>query len=219
MNIFRKDPPNKSTFTENQSVELRPSWQDRSATFLHQIRRFGWDLLGTFFILISVLSLFGFLGFSNGTLLNPWVWFLRHNLGWGSIPFVFSLAVLGVICYRYRAGKSTWLTFGRILALEGAFFSLLALFSIVNGAILNRAEKGLDGGTIGWGLANLLWPTLPLFLAGFIYVILLLVFLVIGLGLLKPIYHLLLKWSDSAEETKPANQSVVKSPAARRKKC
>jgi S-DNA-T family DNA segregation ATPase FtsK/SpoIIIE len=199
MNIFKREKPEEPQFTEDVQGGLQPTFQDKTGDFLHQFRRFGWDLLGTLFLLVAVLSLFGFLGFSKGTLLNPWIWVLKHNFGWGGIPFVFSLAGLGVLCFRHRVGKPNWFSLGKIISLESAFFSLLALFSLSNGGSLTRAESGLDGGVIGWGLANILWPTLPMVLAGFLFTVLTLVFLILGLGLLKPLYHLLLKWADSAE--------------------
>lgn len=218
MKIFQNKSKKQPAFNENQRGDLKPSWQDKTTAFFHQIQRFGWDLLGTFLLLIAVLSFFGFFGFSKGTLLNPWVGILKHSLGWGSIPFVLSLAFLGIICFRHRAGKSIWLTFGQILALEGAFFSLLALLSVFSGAALDRAESGLDGGTIGWGLANLVWPGLPLIFAGFLFGLLFSLFAIIGLGLLKPIYTLLLNWSDSKTIPAQPGPSVTKSPTIRRDK-
>ena len=186
------------SFKDQKSGGLKPSWQDRVTAFFIQIRRFGWDVLGTILLLTVVLTLFGFLGFSKGTLLNPWVNLLKHSLGWGSYPFVFSLAYIGVVCFRYRAGKNIGITFGRILAMECAFFSFLALMSVFSGVALDRAELGMDGGTIGWGLANLIWPALPLALAGLLFGLLVLIFLVLGLGLAKPIYAALLNWADSS---------------------
>lgn len=199
MKIFKHPDQNEAEFSEGTQGGLQPNFQDKAGDFFHQFRRFGWDLLGTFLILISLLSLLGFLGFSKGKLLNPWVWILKHNLGWGSIPFVLSLAGLGALCFLHRAGKLTRFTFGRVIALEGAFFSLLALLSLLNGGSFSRAESGLDGGLLGWGLANFLWPILPLFLAAFVYTVLFLLFLILGLGLLRPLYHLVLRWADSAE--------------------
>jgi S-DNA-T family DNA segregation ATPase FtsK/SpoIIIE len=177
---------------------IRPSWQDRVVAFFRQIRRFGWDLLGTFLLLVTVLSLLGLLGISKGLLLNPWVLLLQHYLGWGSYLFLVTLGYLGVACFLYRAGKSNGIHLGRLVSLECAFFGSLATLSIFGGLSLDRAEQGLDGGRIGLGLANLLSPVLPLFLNGFIFTCLTLFFLLIGLGLIHPIYNRLLAWADSA---------------------
>ncbi len=199
MNMFKKDSNAEPIFTEDAQGGLKPTFQDRTGDFFHQIRRFGWDLLGTFLILLALLSLLGFAGVSKGTLLNSWVWVLKHNFGWGSIPFVLSLIGLAVLCFRHRAGKQNQFTLGRVVALEGAFFSFLPLLSLFNGGSFTRAEAGFDGGILGWGLANILWPALPSFVAAFIFTVIFLILLIIGLGLLRPLYRFLLKWADSAE--------------------
>jgi S-DNA-T family DNA segregation ATPase FtsK/SpoIIIE len=195
---------------EMNKVPLKPTWKDNLAAFFRQIRRFGWDLLGTFLLLIVVLTFLGLFGISQGALLNPWVQFVQQSLGWGSYLFVITLGYLGVACFLYLAGKKTGITFGRLVALECGFFSLLALFSIFNGVDLSRAEQGLDGGRLGWGLASILWPTLPLFLDGFIFVILTVAFLFLGLGLVRPIYRWLLDWADSATNRKPQQVPAFK---------
>lgn len=191
---------NSNSLREINKGSIKPSWNDRVSTFFHQIRRFGWDLLGTFLLLVAVLTMLGLLGISYGALLNPWVLFLKNYLGWGSYLFVVTFGYLGVACFLYRAGKKNVVHFGQFIALECAFFGLLALLSIFGGVSLDRAEGGMDGGRIGLGLANVFYPALPLFLGGFFYTVLTLVFLIIGLGLTHPIYHRLLSWADSASD-------------------
>lgn len=215
MNIFRKKEPEEPSFSEDFQGGLQPTLQDKTGDILYQVRRFGWDLLGVFLLLLSVLSLLGFMGVSKGSLLNTWVWVLKHNFGWGSIPFVLSLAGLGILCFRHRAGKDTLFTLGRVVALEGAFFSLLPLMSLFGGGSFTRAEAGQDGGILGWGLANILWPVLPSFLAAFIYTVIFLILLILGTGLLRPLYHLLLRWADS--ETSPAPKPEPSNRAAQRR--
>lgn len=215
MNIFRKKEPEEPSFSEDFQGGLQPTLQDKTGDILYQVRRFGWDLLGVFLLLLSVLSLLGFMGVSKGSLLNTWVWVLKHNFGWGSIPFVLSLAGLGFLCFRHRAGKDTLFTLGRVVALEGAFFSLLPLMSLFGGGSFTRAEAGQDGGILGWGLANILWPVLPSFLAAFIYTVIFLILLILGTGLLRPLYHLLLRWADS--EPSPAPRPEPSNRAAQRR--
>ncbi len=215
MNIFRKNDPEEIDFSDDFQGGLKPTLQDKTGDVFYQIRRFGWDLAGVFLILISVLSLLGFLGISKGSLLNSWVWVLKHNFGWGSIPFVLSLAGLGILCFRHRAGKDNLFTLGRVIALEGAFFTLLPLMSLFGGGSFTRAEAGQDGGILGWGLANILWPVLPSFLAAFIYTVIFLILLILGTGLLRPLYHLLLRWADS--ETSPAPKPEPSNRAAQRR--
>jgi S-DNA-T family DNA segregation ATPase FtsK/SpoIIIE len=189
---------------------LTPSLQDRNREFYQYVKKFGWDLLGTLLLLIGVLSIFGSFGVSHGSLLNLWVKLLRHSFGWGTYLLIISILYGGVACFLYRMGKKTGLTLGRILSLEAAFFCLLAILSAVGGIDLGRAEAGLDGGTIGWGMANLFGVSTPPLLAGILFLLLFLLFVIIGFGWLKPIYHALLEWADSANAPETGTNANVK---------
>jgi S-DNA-T family DNA segregation ATPase FtsK/SpoIIIE len=180
--------------------KFQPTWQDRARQFFLHIRKFGWDLLGTILLLIAVLSIFGFFGFSHGSILNLWVGLLNHSFGWGSYLLVVSLVYMGIACFLHRMGKPTGLNLGRILALETAFFSLLGILSAFSGVDLGRAEQGLDGGTIGWGLANLLGTGAPAILPSLFFGLIFVIFAVIGFGWLKPLYLKVLEWADSTQE-------------------
>jgi S-DNA-T family DNA segregation ATPase FtsK/SpoIIIE len=202
---------NRYAAKELHPNELKPSFRDRLSAFFKHIRRFGWDLLGTFLLLIAVLSLLGLTGITKGYEIDKWVIFLRQFLGWGSYLFFAILGYLGVACFLFRLRKPSGLRLGRMVALECAFFSLLALFSIFNGVSLDRAEQGLDGGRIGLGLANLLWPVLPLFLAATIFILITILCLLAGFGLMRPLYQQLLNWAESkpAQQKAPINQAAV----------
>jgi DNA segregation ATPase FtsK/SpoIIIE, S-DNA-T family len=207
---------NRSNRDLNQGlnqVTIKPTWTDRAFAFFKHIRSFGWDLLGTFLLVFVVLTFLGLVGISKGVLLTPWSKFLKLYLGLGVYFFLFTLGYLGAACFLYRSGKPTGLHFGRLVALECGFFGLLGLLSVFGGADLSRAEQGMDGGTIGWGLANLLWPALPLFFAGFLFLLITLFFLLTGLGLLRPFYHRILAWAESPTQPKTEQIPVVVKPA------
>jgi len=194
--------PHRSRGQDNDQpyLPLKPNWQDkRRDVFLH-IRKFGWDMLGTVLLLVSSLSIFGFLGFSRGSILDLWVKLLNHSFGWGSYVLIVSVVYMGIACFLYRSGRKTGLSLGRILALEAGFFCLLGVLAAIGGIDLGRAEQGLDGGRLGWGLANLFGPGAPAVLVGIFYFLLLAGFVVIGFGWLKPLYHAILDWADSNEE-------------------
>ncbi|MCI0521886.1 MAG: DNA translocase FtsK, partial [Chloroflexi bacterium] len=84
---------------------------------------------------------------------------------------------------------------GQVIVLEAAAFTSLAWLSVLGGLDFARAEAGLDGGRVGWGLAELLRRIFtPVFLGGripqAILLSLLLGFLMIaGLGLLNPLLN------------------------------
>jgi len=75
------------------------------------------------------------------------------------------------------------LTLSQILALEGVLFTVTALLSLFNGHLLDRAEAGLDGGYIGWGLAEIFNRILPAPFSTILLLILLTVLVIIGFGL------------------------------------
>ena len=196
---------NRSNHDLNQGlnqVTLKPTWKDKTSAFFKQIRSYGWDLLGIFLIVFTVLTFLGLVGISKGALLTYWSGKLQQILGAGVYFFLIGMGTLGVVCFLYRAGKPTGISFGRLVALECGFFSLLGLLSVFGGADLSRAEQGMDGGTIGWGLVNLLWPTIPLFLVGLFFALLTVFFILVGTGLLRPLYHWLLNWADSPTQPK-----------------
>jgi S-DNA-T family DNA segregation ATPase FtsK/SpoIIIE len=137
--------------------------------FLARFQRFTWDFIGVFllaFALITLIALF-LPELSGGTLIILWRNFIRHAFGYGGILIVIAsigagLMVLRIHSYQSSASveaigaPSKKVQWGRIIALELAGFSVLALLSVIGGRLVNRAELGLDGGFIGWGLAELL---------------------------------------------------------------
>jgi S-DNA-T family DNA segregation ATPase FtsK/SpoIIIE len=197
-----KHDPNQG----DSPLPLKPTWKDNTASFFKHVRSFGWDLLGTFVLVFVILSFLGVVKISQGLLITPWAEFLRRNFGWGIYPFLLLLGYLGAACFLYRAGKPTGLTFGRFLALEFSLFGILALLCVFAGGSLVRAESGLDGGRIGWGLTVLFWPKIPMFFVGFLYFILTVIFILAGIGELNNIYHRLLIWADSPTEEKPKQE-------------
>lgn len=207
---FRKNVPETR---EVEPLQLKPNWFDRFKQNLRHSRHFGWDLLGTFLLLVTILSLLGLIGISRGVLITPWVSFLRQGLGWGSYLFLISIGYFGVACFLYNAGKISGLPVGRVLALEVAFFCLLPLLTVIGGGSLDRAMQGFDGGTIGWGLMNLFWPAIPLFLVGFFFTVLTVVFLLIGSGGVRPLYRRLLEWSETTSATTEMAHSPEPEPA------
>jgi DNA segregation ATPase FtsK/SpoIIIE, S-DNA-T family len=216
MNDNPRSQQNDSQNKAGKNNTLQPNWQDRRREFYFSVRKFGWDLLGTFLLLIAILTIFGSFGFSHGSILNLWVNLLRHSFGWGIYPLIVSVVYMGIACFLHRAGKNSGLTFGRLLALEAAYFSLLAILSAIGGIDLGRAESGLDGGSIGWGLANLFGVNGSPFFVGLFYFMFFVLFSLIGFGLVKPLYHTLLKWADSIDE--PVQPEQIETRAEQHRK-
>jgi S-DNA-T family DNA segregation ATPase FtsK/SpoIIIE len=131
---------------------------DSVLLFLARFQRFAWDVAGILILALSLMTLLALPaipGFTGG-LLAGWAAILRAWLGFGSIFTVLVGGVAGLIMLRYRNGETLKINWYRVFALEAAVFSFLILSAMIGGTSLDRAEIGLDGGRIGWGLAELL---------------------------------------------------------------
>jgi len=127
-----------------------------------RFERFGRDVLGISLLVICLISLLALLGLTAGSFISPWGDFLKRWIGIGSYMVVGLTGYGGALILRRNTGGDPALKLGLILAIESIVFAFLALFAIVGGLSLERAEAGLDGGIIGWGLARLTSMLLPL---------------------------------------------------------
>lgn len=160
-----------------------PRWLESLAGFSLRFDRFLRDIIGLALITGAVLLLFGMLNVSQGSIITPWVNFIRRWLGWGAYGFIALLALGGVMALWRGSRRKTMLTLSQVLALEGVLFTFTALLSLFNGHLLDRAESGLDGGYIGWGLAEIFNRILPAPFSTILLLILLTVLVIIGFGL------------------------------------
>ncbi|HPS41706.1 MAG TPA: DNA translocase FtsK [Anaerolineaceae bacterium] len=194
MTLSSKKPPKKQI----KKVTLQNSTESgivvKTRSLFRQVRKFSWDLLGTFLILVGILSILGQAGLSRGNLIDSWIRFLSENLGWGSYIFALILIYLGIGAFVYSAGKKFPISFGRVIAVEGMFFTLLPILSLVNGLSLDRAIAGQDGGTLGWGLGQAVAAGLSVPGALIIYGLLFILFLLIGTGSLQGLLAIARSW-------------------------
>ena len=181
-----KDPFDHSDGSGRLILENLPKQVTPFQRFVHffaQFRRFGWDLIGLVLISLAILSLFGLFKWSTGYLIDQWTVLISRIFGWGSIIVIIMVALTGVSALLHSAGKRFPLSFGKVLAIEGAFFSLLAALAEFGGLSIDRAEAGQDGGIIGWGLGSIL----PGFVGGLIYSLLFLALVLIATGLFNKV--------------------------------
>ena len=127
-------------------------WLDRLAHFNLHFGRFLRDASGVVLIALALMSLLALWGVTNGLLLTPWANLLKLSFGWGSYLVVLGLAAGGVFLLRRGAA---FMSLGRFLALELAALLTVGLLAALGGNSLDRAELGLDGGQLGWGLSYL----------------------------------------------------------------
>jgi S-DNA-T family DNA segregation ATPase FtsK/SpoIIIE len=134
--------------------EVRDDWLDRLASVNQHFGRFLRDAVGVLLIAFALMSLLALMGYTQGTLLIPWAALLSLWFGWGSYVIVLAIAYVGFVILLRDGFSIRW---GRLFALEIAAFLTLALFAAMKGNSLIRAESGMDGGRIGWGLVTLFW--------------------------------------------------------------
>ncbi|GAB4471616.1 MAG: DNA translocase FtsK [Anaerolineales bacterium] len=197
-----EEAKNVSSFEEKPSVIL---------SIVARFGRFGKDIGGILALAFAAMTLLGvFFPHLSGGLLALWIRFLRLWFGWGSLWFVAGLVWLGVLLL-YRAQLNQTALLRKLIAWEVVAFVSLALLSVLGGIDFNRAEAGLDGGRVGWGLARLSggW-FLPLGLVGrILHGILIAIVLVLGLFVASGWFARALRQLRESEQPSPAFEPTV----------
>jgi S-DNA-T family DNA segregation ATPase FtsK/SpoIIIE len=124
---------------------------DRLAQLNAHFGRFIRDVGGVVLLAFGVMTLMALWGFTRGALLTPMASFLKVWLGWGSYLFLLAIFMGGVFLLKRGDHR---IHFGWIVTFELACFLTLGLLAILGGFDLTRAELGMDGGRLGWGLAR-----------------------------------------------------------------
>ena len=157
---------NRSQTEHRYDSEVHDDWLDRFARFNQHFGRFIREAFGVLLIASALMSFLALGRYTGGALLMPWASLLSLWFGWGSYLVVIAIGYVGVAILRSGRFSIGW---ARLFALEIAAFLTLSLLAAMNGNSLIRAESGMDGGRIGWGLVTLfwridkLWGTLVLF--------------------------------------------------------
>jgi S-DNA-T family DNA segregation ATPase FtsK/SpoIIIE len=146
-----------SKSSEPQTVyesEVSDDWLDRVARFNQHFGRFARDTIGVILIAAALMTLLALGGYTEGILLTPWAELLSVWFGWGAYLVVLAVGYMG---YAFLRRSTVPLPWGRLFALEIAAFLTLGLLAALNDNSLARAEAGLDGGRVGWGMVELVW--------------------------------------------------------------
>lgn len=195
-----------------------PGWETGLLQILRRLARFASDFAALFLITLALLSLMAIRGWSQGILIKPWGNLLRDWLGWGSYIFILHLLLGGVYLLRPKRSFS-W---SRLFSAEIAFLLTIPLLSFIGGLSLARAEMGMDGGRLGWGLATLFTLFLPSWLAGILVFFLWIGSVAAALGLNAPLEQRLRQWAEmpggsgkEPEASAPAPSAAAPSEAKR----
>jgi S-DNA-T family DNA segregation ATPase FtsK/SpoIIIE len=183
-------------------------WLDRLARLNLHYGRFARDVGGVLLLSFALMSLLGLWGITSGVVVTPVARLLATWLGWGSYLMIAGLAYAGLNLVRRIPGRLGWI---RLLALELAALLSLGLLANMGGNSLERAELGLDGGRIGWGISYLLARSIGNTGGWLALLILWLVCILTGLGLWARLEAWLLRL---AGETVPPKVTQGKASAS-----
>jgi DNA segregation ATPase FtsK/SpoIIIE, S-DNA-T family len=146
--------PDRSTTQPSYEPEVRDDWLGRLARFNLHFGRSLRDAAGIFLIAVALITILALRRYTGGILLTPWTGFLSLWFGWGAYIVALAIGFSGFVIIQRDSFSMGW---GRIFALEIAAFLTISLFAAFGGNSLLRAESGMDGGRIGWGIVNLFW--------------------------------------------------------------
>lgn len=153
MSASKPSPAKQYSREDDSSAD----WLERLARFNEQFGRYLRDAGGVFLVAFAFMSLLAVWGFTDGVLLTPFAAWLRLWFGWGSLLVILGIAYLGWSLLRRDRGEVNW---WRLIALELASLLTLGLLAVFGGNDLTRADAGLDGGRLGWGMTRLAWQSM-----------------------------------------------------------
>ena len=126
---------------------------ERLTRFNLHFGRYLGDTLAVLLVALALMSLLALWRVTRGLLMTPWADFLGTWFGWGSYLLILAIGYAGVVLIQRPAGILRW---GRFFAMEVTSVLTLGVLSVLGGNSIVRAEAGLDGGRLGWGLSYLL---------------------------------------------------------------
>jgi len=217
--------PRKRQYQQAEPPEPRNDWLERFARFNLQFGRFVRDAAGVALIAFAVMSLLAVWGITDGALLTPFAKVLTLWFGWGGFLVLFAIGYFGYSLLRRDDGEIHW---GRIIALELASLLTLGLLAVPSGNNLIRAESGMDGGRLGWGMVTLAWQLMGGVVGTLVIFLLWLLMVMTGFGLWAKLEVWLLHLAGEAPpvvvstplpaEVAPEEQPVQSTAPALRKK-
>jgi len=182
--MVKRYPKDTSQPSKNQDLDGSNGLTGITLRIFGMLERYVWDIAGIFLLTIGLLTLLALLDQTQGVVTTWWAGVLQRWFGWGSylfIPIVLGVGILLIVQRSETLEKVNW---SRTLILELAIFAGLALLALTSDASLERASQGLDGGLVGWGLAELLGTFIrPVWLLVFFLIAVIILALLIGSGI------------------------------------
>lgn len=139
--------------TNTSDVNINRSFPQ---SLLLVIKRFGQDIFGLLFIIVGIISLLNTFDLTTGKLIDRWVELILNWFGFGAYLFFVIILLIGAIILLRHLERFPRFDYKKLIALELLLFSFSALLSSFGGFSVKRANSGLDGGIVGWGIARLI---------------------------------------------------------------
>lgn len=161
MSLSRTPAPKKRRPTQ-QPLPVDQGYKPNLISDVADItERYGWDILGVLLLLVSLLSILALTGLSTGSFISPWGGLLKQWFGIGAFVLAPTLGLLGILALMKRTGRTLGLNFKQVISIEAFVFSLMIFLALCSKLSVSRAEAGMDGGMVGWGLAAIINKVLP----------------------------------------------------------
>ncbi|HUV27911.1 MAG TPA: DNA translocase FtsK [Anaerolineales bacterium] len=181
--MAKRYPKETSQPNQGQDLESTSGFSKLSFRILGMLQRYIWDIAGVFLLTVGLLTFLALLDLTQGVVITWWAEFLQRWFGWGSYLFIPIALGVGIVLIIQRSDILEKINWGRILILEIAIFAALALLAVAADGSLERASLGLDGGLVGWGLAELMGTFIrPTWLLALILAVVILISVLIGSG-------------------------------------
>jgi hypothetical protein len=224
-NLVSKKTTNQSKYIDTtKSFEGETSQPSLSSDSPSRFQRLTLDIAGVLTLSFAFMTLLALLKLTGGSLLTWWANLLQGFLGWGSLFVVLIATFIGFLMIRQNQDDLAKIPWRKVFALEAAAIAAIALLTLIGGATVERAEQGLDGGLVGWGLIELLSTVVkPPWLLGILLALIVFVGLITGLGISRLLTTLVTNQLEEAidaeqPETSPA-VSVGNNTVQVRKDC
>ncbi len=167
---------------------------DRIIASWNNFDRFAWDIVGVLLVALAIILFLGVFDLTKGSLLTVPVDTIKKGFGLGSFLTAVFLGGLGVLALRRRREGQPLFPLGRVLLLEIWGFILLGNLAAWGGASLPRAQAGMDGGIIGWGLLSLVEKVIPYPLSYAFLAVCLFIFSLWAFGIAEWFFKYFEKW-------------------------
>lgn len=152
----KQSPPPPKRTVDVEKYTVKPEFWD---SILDSLPPWGDEIAAILLIVFGVVSFLSLLNVSSdATISAAWSKVITGLFGWGSVIVSAGIFLLGVIILLPKLGVVIRFPTRRILALEIAFLSSLALLHLLSGdpELRALARAGQGGGQVGWALSSII---------------------------------------------------------------